>query len=109
MSFFVISFDTPDAVAKAAVCACLKSLDGVQVSDVSYVVEGDRSPSGLFEQLKDMLQDGHLWVMQSWQSAESSYLERAMASPGYRVPSDAGEEVPEEEAPEAEPFYREAS
>lgn len=109
MSFFVISFDTPDAVAKAAVCACLKSLDGIQVSDASYVVEGDRSPAGLFEQLKGMLQEGHLWVMQSWQSAELSYLERAMALPGYRALSDEGEEVPAEEATDVEPFYREAS
>lgn len=74
MDCFIVSFDTSDAASRTAVMAAISSLGAVQLTDHSYALTHTGTSQALFNRLSTLLHEGHLWVMQTWQRPELTYL-----------------------------------
>ena len=78
MPFLVVSFDTTDIPSRLAVLTRLLELGGQRLERGKYLIESETNGNNVYTQLRSMLKDSHLWVMQTWQRPEAHYLAHAV-------------------------------
>ena len=74
MPFLVISFQVHDAITRTALLAYLYGLGGKRLDANRFVIQTDEPGAAVSRRLQRFIKDGHLWVMQTWQRPEVSYL-----------------------------------